>query len=278
MILLKKGTPLENHLSSAVEMQYLRPRQLEEALRRFPVVYVPFGLIEWHSRHLPFGTDALKAHAILVKCAEQFGGVVYPPVYFSESLSKELMQPLLTRLFFRLKETGCRVILGVSGHNTFGQLDLIRDALAPVLATGMIAGDAQWDFEPKSNIEAGMKAKYGPDGRVYVNGQEMTCHRDAECGADHAAKWETSYMMHLYPELVDLRELGTETFPLDMSPPWGIGGLDPRQHASAEVGRRGVELAALFLGKKAKELLETLPENQRAFNLPAICPPHWWSV
>jgi creatinine amidohydrolase/Fe(II)-dependent formamide hydrolase-like protein len=43
---------------------------------------VPFGLIEWHGRHLPLGNDAIKAHAILVKCAERFGGVVYPPVYF----------------------------------------------------------------------------------------------------------------------------------------------------------------------------------------------------
>jgi creatinine amidohydrolase/Fe(II)-dependent formamide hydrolase-like protein len=40
-------------------------------------VYVPFGLIEWHGRHLPLGNDALKAHGILVKAAERAGGVVY---------------------------------------------------------------------------------------------------------------------------------------------------------------------------------------------------------
>jgi creatinine amidohydrolase len=267
---------MDDHLSSAVQMQYLRPRELEEAIRRFPVVYVPFGLIEWHGRHLPLGNDALKAHAILVKCAEHFGGVVYPPVYFSESLSKDLMQPLLTRLFFRLKGMGFRVILGVSGHNTFGQFNLIRDALAPVLASGGVAGDAQWEFESK--MEAGTKAKYMPDGRLFINGQETTFQRDAESSSDHAAKWETSNMMCLYPELVDLRELGTEPFPLDMSPPWGIGGLDPRKHASAEVGRRNIELCAVAIGRRAKELLATLPEDQRAFSLPAICPPHWWSV
>jgi len=74
------STPWSNALSTAVQMQYMRPGQLEAAARRFPVVYVPFGLIEWHGRHLPLGNDALKAHAILVKCAERVGGVVYPPV------------------------------------------------------------------------------------------------------------------------------------------------------------------------------------------------------
>ena len=81
------GRPAEEaekarELSPQVQMQFMRPGQLEAAARRFPVAYVPFGCIEWHGRHLPLGTDALKAHGILVKCAERFGGAVYPPVYF----------------------------------------------------------------------------------------------------------------------------------------------------------------------------------------------------
>ena len=69
---------MDNRLPRDVQMQFMRPGQLEAAAREFPVVYVPFGLIEWHGRHLPLGNDALKAHGILVKCAERFGGVVYP--------------------------------------------------------------------------------------------------------------------------------------------------------------------------------------------------------
>jgi hypothetical protein len=53
---------IQPELSAAAQMQFLRPGQLERALRAFPVVYVPFGLIEWHGRHLPLGNDALKAH------------------------------------------------------------------------------------------------------------------------------------------------------------------------------------------------------------------------
>ena len=82
---------MPNTLSASVQMQFMRPSQLEAAGRAFPVVYVPLGLIEWHGRHLPLGTDALKAHAILVKTAELFGGVVYPPVYFTAVSTEDIL-------------------------------------------------------------------------------------------------------------------------------------------------------------------------------------------
>jgi creatinine amidohydrolase len=238
-------------LSEDVQMQFMRPGQLEAAGRDFPVVYVPFGLIEWHGRHLPLGNDAIKAHAILVKCAEQFGGVVYPPVYFHAGFNQEHLVPVLTDLFKRLKRTGFRVILGVSGHNVPQQIEMINKALEPVTADGTVAGLGLW---------------------------EITLSRGPESSSDHAAKWETSNMMFFYPQLVDMAELGDGPINLDMKPPSGIGGLDPREHASAEVGARNVELAAGAIGRKAQELLASLPEEQRSFNLEALSPGHWWLV
>jgi hypothetical protein len=85
-------------------------------------------------------------------------------------------------------------------------------------------------------------------------------------------------MMFFYPGLVDLTQLGTGPLAPKMQPPDGIGGLDPREHASAMVGRRNVELAAAAIGRKAKELLALLPEDQRAFRLPSVSPEHWWMV
>ena len=245
------GPNIKRDLSATVQMQFLRPGQLEKALRAFPAVYVPFGLIEWHGRHLPLGNDALKAHGILVKTAEQFGGVVYPPVYFHDGFPKESLVPVLTSLFERLKRTGVRVILGVSGHNVQGQIDMINKALAPVVADKTVAGMGLW---------------------------EVTLSRGPESGTDHAAKWETSNMMFLYPDLVDLSALGDGPLAPNMKPPDGIGGQDPRKYASAEVGRRNVELASQAIGKKAKELLESLPPDQRSFRLPAIGPEHWWMI
>ena len=243
--------PIKSDLAAEVQMQFMRPAQLEKALRAFPVAYVPFGPIEWHGRHLPLGNDALKAHAVLVKTAEQFGGAVYPPVYFHEGFRLEFLVPVLTDLFQRLKKTGFRVILGVSGHNVQGQIDMIDKALAPVTADGTVAGEGLW---------------------------EMTLSRGPDSNSDHAAKWETSNMMFLYPDLVDMSALGDGPLAPDMKPPDGIGGLDPRKHASADVGRRNIELASQAIGKRAKELLASLPEDQRASKLPAVSPEHWWMI
>jgi creatinine amidohydrolase len=247
----EKPDNVTKELSPSVQMQFMRPGQLESAARKFPVVYVPFGLIEWHGKHLPLGNDALKAHAILVKTAERFGGVVYPPVYFHEGFDRKAFVPVVTELFERLKKTGFRVIIGVSGHNVQGQIDMINQALEPVLADGTVAGVGLW---------------------------EVTLSGGQESGTDHAAKWETSNMMFLYPDLVDMSALGTGPLAPNMKPPDGIGGLDPRVYASAEVGRRNVALAAEAIGRKAKQLLESLPKEQRTFGLQGINPKHWWSI
>lgn len=220
-------------------------------MRAFPVVYVPFGPIEWHGAHLPLGTDALKAHGILVRCAERFGGLVHPPIYFHDGFPLDHLVPLLTELFERLKRMGFRAIVGVSGHNVQGQIAMIERALGPAVADGTVAGIGLW---------------------------EITLSRGAESDTDHAAKWETSDMLALHPELVDLAALGNGPLNLDMKPPSGIGGLDPREHASPEVGARNIELAAAAIGRKAQGLLAALPEDQRAFRLAALRPDTWWML
>jgi len=242
---------MNNKIPTDVQMQFMRPGQLEARGRKIPVVYVPFGLIEWHGRHLPLGNDALKAHAILVKCAEQFGGVVYPPIWFHSFFNQDHLVPVLSELFDKLKRTGFRVIIGVSGHNMKEQIAMIDKALEPVVKDGTVRGVGLW---------------------------EVTLSMGEESSTDHAAKWETSNMMFFYPELVDISELGTGPMNLDMKPPHGIGGLDPREHASPAVGERNCELAAKAIGRKAQELLNSLPSDQQNFNIKEIKPGTWWSI
>jgi creatinine amidohydrolase len=245
------GQKQNNELSPSVQLQFMRPGQLEAAGRKFPVAYVPFGCIEWHGRHLPLGTDALKAHGILVKCAEKFGGVVYPPVYFHSGFNRDHLVPVITDLFKRIKASGFRVIIGVSGHNVQQQIDMINKALEPVTADGSVAGIGLW---------------------------EISLSRGPESNTDHAAKWETSDMMFFYPGLVDMTELGTGPLAPNMKAPDGIGGLDPRKHASTEVGERNVDLAVEAIGQKAVELLKSLPKDQRTFRLKSVSPGHWWMI
>jgi len=242
---------MNNSLSPDVQMQLMRPAQLESAIKNFPVAYVPFGLIEWHGRHLPLGNDALKAHAILVKCAEEFGGVVYPPQWLHDGFNQEHLVPVYTELFQRLKATGFRVIIGVSGHNVDGQIDMINNALEPVIADGTTTGIGVW---------------------------EVTLSQCEKSNTDHAAKWETSNMLFFYPDRVNIAELGNNKITFDMRAPWGIGGIDPRLHASAEVGKKNVELAVQAIGKKANELLNSLSPENRVTSIKAISPEYWWMI
>jgi creatinine amidohydrolase/Fe(II)-dependent formamide hydrolase-like protein len=154
-------------------------------------------------------------------------------------------------LFQKLKETGFRVIIGVSGHNIEEQIAMIEQALQPVTADGTVAGAGMW---------------------------EMSLSACEESASDHAAKWETSNMMFFYPELVELAELGDEEIIFDMRKPWGIGGEDPRVYASPQVGARNTELIVEAIGKKAQELLQSLPPEHRDFHLERVEPGHWWMV
>jgi len=242
----------DNNIPTEVQMQYLRPAQLEERARACPVVYVPFGLIEWHGRQLPLGNDALKAHAILCKSAEIYGGAVFPPQWLSADLaSRPQLTQVYAELFGKLKEMGFRVIIAVSGHNIPEQIDMLNQALEPVAAGGGLRHWAGW---------------------------EVSLSQCAESGTDHAAKWETSNMLFFYPELTDLSALGEVPLAPEMAPPDGIWGEDPRVHASAEVGQRNCELAAKSIGEKAMELLHSLPPEQRGFHLEALSPEYWWEV
>jgi len=128
---------------------------------------------------------------------------------------------------------------------------MINKALEPVTADGTVAGIGLWEIS----------LSQGPDSNT-----------------DHAATWETPDTTLFYPGCVDLTALGTGPLAPNMKAPDGIGGLDPRKHASTGVGKKNVDLAAEAIGKKAKELLESLPQEQRAFRLKAVSPEHWWMI
>ena len=51
-----------------------------------------------------------------------------------------------------------------------------------------------------------------------------------------------------------------------------------RPRGGGENAVRSRMVFANAIGRKARELLESLPEDQRPFNLPAVSSEHWWLV
>jgi creatinine amidohydrolase len=221
------------------------PHEFEEALKRLPVAYVPVGSLEWHGRHLALGNDTLKAYGILLKTAEKYGGVVVPPTYWGHmqqwkpachpGLPADVVNALFTAIYKGLVAVGFKVVIGVTGHDVKQQLDSLQKAADAIGADGHAAGFAMME------------------GTLYdVPGDAM----------DHAAHWETSILMYLRPDLVDMDRIKAEVLATkEGADEAGIWGRDPRTDASRELGERIVNRIADNIGKKAKELLAGLRGN-----------------
>lgn len=225
------------------QYEEMLPHELEAAIKKFPVAYVPVGSLEWHGRHLALGNDTLKAHAILVRTARKYGGVVVPGTYWGHmghwkpgchpGLSAQLVDQLYTEIFKGLVTVGFKVVIGVTGHDVNEQVASLQKAVDAISADGQAAGFAM------------MEGSLNPD--------------DPNVGMDHAAKWETSYLMVFRPELVEMARIRDENLEGDAG--WqeaGISGPDPRTHASKEVGEKAIGLMADKIGQKAEELLAGL--------------------
>jgi len=197
----------------------------------------------WHTFPSARWSGAIKAHGILVRTAQRYGGVVLPPTYWGHmapwkfgchpGLAAEVVDALYTQIFEGLVRVGFKVIIGVTGHDVENQVKSLQKAVDAISQEGKAAGFAM--------MEGSLN-----EGEPLV-------------GMDHAAKWETSYMMVLHPELVEIERIQSEHLETDSGrKEAGIGGEDPRLHASREVGEKAIELMVNQIGLKARDLLATV--------------------
>jgi creatinine amidohydrolase len=98
-------------MADPVEFELMRPPQIAEARARCPVVYVPFGPIEWHGPHMPMGTDAMAAHRVAVEVAKRVGGVVLPAYHLGSETVRAVDGPQSVRA------------LGFEGHERIVGMD-----------------------------------------------------------------------------------------------------------------------------------------------------------
>lgn len=226
-----------DRLEREVRMERMRPEEIDAAMAECPAVYVAFGSIEWHGRHNPVGLDAIKAHAQLVGLALRAGGVVYPAVFFGAGgghldwphtfmTDAEPMTRIVVDLLNGFERNGFRAAILLSGHypNRGEYLD-------PAIKKYREGGGTMAVL-PLVETQA-------PNGK-----------------GDHAALYETSFMLYLHPETVDAAALqlpGGERSDADATgrnwmgpeyrdhPCYGLVGIDPRGRASADIGRAGTE-------------------------------------
>ena len=199
----------------------LRPDQLGQRLEVVPVAIVPWGALEWHGPHLPFGLDGLVAESFSQELAARTGAVLLPTTYLpitalphpqSISIGTEVVRGAWHDLLRELGRAGFRVVCIVSGHYAQGHEIVLAEV-------------------------ADQFSQHGPT--LALAGTPLALLDDPGL-LDHAGRWETSQLLHYRPDLVDLSAL-----PPGSLPPVGqvaVLGDDPRK-ASTEQGRAIVERA-----------------------------------
>ncbi|MBE3098952.1 MAG: creatininase family protein [Planctomycetes bacterium] len=250
-----------------VRYHVLRPAQVVARRKACPIVYIPIGTLEWHGEHNPLGADTLQAEGLAVLAARKGGGLAFPPLYFGENRLEGLMEPcaadradiarkmdlppenftpdrmpfsvteqmlgynrLLLHILAEADTLGFRVGVLVAGH-----YPLLDHAQAAVL---------QFNRRWRTAHGGGMLGWACGDWALLArNGYPQA--------GDHAAGWETSHLLALCPESVDLSVLPPKGERLV-----GVGGAMPPQDATAEFGRETLQAAADILVCEARHRFE----------------------
>jgi creatinine amidohydrolase len=219
----------------ALKVRYdeLLPHEFRKRLAERPIAYLPLGTLEWHGEHLPLGSDAIQSEGLMLECARQLGGIVMPPIYLGPDRAKPTDNgKTLVGMDYAESTTPPRQLDGSCYWVPPGLHLLMVDAILTQLKrAGFRAvfadghGPSRWSWVenlPERQARFGLK----------LFGVTKEIARQWKSQVDHAARNETSLMMHLRPDLVDLSQLPSSR----STWPQGVGGEDPRD-ASAAYGK-----------------------------------------
>ncbi|TVY08205.1 creatininase family protein [Paenibacillus cremeus] len=248
-----------------VRYQMLRPREIVERRKQFPVVYIPIGTLEWHGVHNVVGADSLQAEGIAIRCAQLGGGLVFPPLYYGENRLEALMEATAKDKDLIAKEMELSVDNFSPERHPFSATEqalnynkLLLHILAEAESLGFEVGVLVAGHYPL--IDHARAAVLQFNKREYSRRHGMLAWAFVDYllvdgiytkPGDHAGGWETSHMMALYPETVDLTLLPNKGEPLI-----GVGGPMAPQDSSAEFGKETIEATARIAVEEVKHRVE----------------------
>ena len=236
-----------------VRYHMLRPGEIMERREAFPVAYIPIGTIEWHGLHNPVGADTLQADGLSILCARRGGGLVFPSLYYGESRSESLMEANAEDREAIAREMGLPPDNFSPENMPFSPMDqafnyerLLVHVLAEVMSLGfelgvLVAGHYPLIDHARAAVLKFNKwrpARYGGMlAWACIDYEFLT--QEYDCAGDHAAGWETSHLLHLHPDRVDLSVLPEKGNKLV-----GVGGKMEPQDATSEFGLETLEASA----------------------------------
>ncbi len=196
----------------AIELSSLRKQQI---VARTPVSWIPWAIYREYGTHLPAGTAGLITMAVVERAAQRVGGVVYPVLWFDHDFDINLFRQMLAARLTTVAGQSFQiaVIVGLSEN--------VTDDLAVI----EVAESAQRQH------------------RILVLAVSPFELVDEQM-QDRGAIWETSLMLAIRPDLVDVNQIADHD------------GQDVRHVASSSLGQQALHLAGERLAIAVRDLLE----------------------
>jgi len=224
--------------SEKVLYEELTPAEFTERLEECPVAYLPLGTIEWHSNHLPLGSDGIQSEEFFKMLAKEAGGIVMPKLFLGPDFDT-----IITGNEFYGMDCG-RLFSGQCVYDIQqlpGSAYWISDSTFGILMDGIMKQLSRAGFKmviahghgPSTNFIGNHAEEFQERYNLKVLNCWGNDTADLCLMCDHAAANETSIMKYFRPELVKMNSL-----PGDKSQwPLGMMGEDPRTKASSRLGK-----------------------------------------
>lgn len=209
---------------------FMKPDQVREAIKNNIPVVLPLGVIEYHAEHLPLGVDFFVAEKVISMVEEQYPDrmVVLPPFYYGTAtyavaapegngtinVSPEKLIPVAEDIFRGLLEVGFRNVHCFIAHQTEGFIN--GQGMPTDLAFRFAARKVIFEFLDQK-LGRGWwgnesNAAYYTDGAnpfnyIQIHPVRSRTSTQKAFKGDHTGVLETSEMMVIHPETVDLSKI-----------------------------------------------------------------------
>jgi len=192
-----------------VIFQHENSFEVKEKIKKSLVAILPIGAVEAHGPHLPLGTDNLLAERLAERVAQRTGAFILPTLPYGQvwslknfpgsiNISNESLISFIYDMGVSLYEQGFRVFAMISGH--LGNSVAMKEAARKLYA----------DY-PDYQIQY---LFYPGVGKVT---EEVREAKSAHSSYFHACEIETSYMLYLAEEYVDMSKALAEDPQIPMS-------------------------------------------------------------
>jgi creatinine amidohydrolase len=242
------------------------PKALEKSAR---TCLLPIGVLEKHGPHAPLGSDLIHAREWSLRAAKREYAVVFPDYFYGQinearhqpgtfALPPRVVWDLLEATVDEIARNGFEKIVIVNGHG--GNPNLLRYFAQSQLARKR--DHVVYYFDPAENQAVASEAQ--------------SLRKTDPAGDMHAGERETSTLLYLRPELVQMGRAATESganqkrlaLPDLYTAIWWYGGFP--NHYAGEGGAATAELGRVLTEGRIDALVRALSAVKADRSAPAL--------